>query len=128
MNSVRPAALRTASNSAIDPSPKTKNSSENPVESLQIPEIGLKTPQVSDSLQTVSDSLFAIYLFVYCIYCICLFIYLFAKIVHWVMIHVPFVSSWFCAQLHGSQVELQKNNVHTFLLSVHLGQSRAPDK
>ena len=37
-------ARRTASNSAIDPSPKTKNSSENPVESLQIPEIGLKTP------------------------------------------------------------------------------------
>ena len=35
-----------ASNSAIDPSPKTKNSSENPVESLQIPEIGLKTPHL----------------------------------------------------------------------------------
>ena len=37
-------ARRIASNSAIDPSPRTKNRSENPVESLQIPEIGLKTP------------------------------------------------------------------------------------
>ena len=36
-------ARRIASNSAIDPSPRTKNRSENPVESLQIPEIGLKT-------------------------------------------------------------------------------------